>query len=48
MRSASRRSLQGFAETVGYRAIEWPADPDPFFNINSAEDLTEAERRLAP
>ena len=45
---SGRRSLRGFAETVGYRAIEWPADPDPFFNINSAEDLAEAERRLAP
>jgi molybdopterin-guanine dinucleotide biosynthesis protein A len=40
-----RRSLIGFAETVGYSAVEWAGDP--FFNVNSAEDLAEAERRLA-
>ena len=40
-------SLRGFAETVGFEAVEWPTDPtDPFFNINSAEDLEMAERLL--
>jgi molybdopterin-guanine dinucleotide biosynthesis protein A len=45
---SGRRSLRGFAEAVGFRAVEWSADRDPFFNINSAEDLAEAERRFAP
>lgn len=44
--STGRRSLRGFADAVGYVAVEWPADPDPFFNINAAEDLAAAERRL--
>jgi molybdopterin-guanine dinucleotide biosynthesis protein A len=44
---SGRRSLKGLAEAVGYAAVEWPAGPaDPFFNINSIEDLAAAERRL--
>jgi molybdopterin-guanine dinucleotide biosynthesis protein A len=46
--ASSRRSLKGFAETIGCVEVEWPSAPhDPFFNINSAEDLAEAERRIA-
>jgi molybdopterin-guanine dinucleotide biosynthesis protein A len=42
------RSLHGLAELVGHRAIKWPVEPfDPFFNINSEEDLAEAERLLS-
>jgi len=42
-----RRSLKGLAETVGYVAVEWAADPvDPFFNINTSQDLAAAERLL--
>jgi molybdenum cofactor guanylyltransferase len=42
-----RQSLIGFAELVGYSAVEWPSAPvDPFFNINNAADLEEAERLL--
>ncbi|MBX3560923.1 MAG: molybdenum cofactor guanylyltransferase [Sphingomonas sp.] len=41
---SGRRSLIGLAETIGYVAVEWPGDP--FFNVNSPEDLAEAERRL--
>ena len=42
-----RRSLKGFAEAIGFRAVDWPIEPnDPFFNINSAEDLAIAERML--
>jgi molybdopterin-guanine dinucleotide biosynthesis protein A len=42
------RSLKGFAAMIGFREAEWPCEPfDPFFNVNSAEDLLEAERRLA-
>jgi molybdopterin-guanine dinucleotide biosynthesis protein A len=43
-----RRSLIGFAETIGYAAVEWASEPiDPFFNINSSDDLAAAERLLA-
>lgn len=46
--ASGRRSLRGFAEALGYRAVEWAgADPDPFFNINSNADLAAAERLLA-
>jgi molybdopterin-guanine dinucleotide biosynthesis protein A len=41
-----QRSLKGFAALIGFREVEWPSDPfDPFFNINTPDDLTEAERR---
>jgi molybdopterin-guanine dinucleotide biosynthesis protein A len=40
--------LRGFAELVGYVPVEWLAEPlDPFFNINTEEDLAEAECRAA-
>jgi molybdopterin-guanine dinucleotide biosynthesis protein A len=46
--ASTRRSLKGFAETVGYVAVDWPDEPvDPFFNINSAQDLVQAEHLLA-
>lgn len=45
--ASGRRSLRGFAEVVGHAAVDWPAEPrDPFFNINSASDLADAERLL--
>ena len=45
--ASGRRSLRGFAETTGFREVEWPTAPsDPFFNINSADDLNFAERML--
>ena len=45
--ATGRRSLIGFAEAVGYRAVEWPFDPiDPFFNINDEADLVQAEAML--
>ncbi len=32
---------------VGYVAVEWPTKPmDPFFNINTPDDLAAAERML--
>lgn len=47
-----RRSLVGFAESVGHVMVDWPAEPhDPFFNINTAQDLAEADlilRNLPP
>jgi molybdopterin-guanine dinucleotide biosynthesis protein A len=46
--ATGRRSLHGFAEAVGYCEVSWPAEPlDPFFNINSGEDLANAERLLS-
>lgn len=42
--ASGRRSLKGFAEAVDFVSVEWP--DDPFFNINDADDLAEAERRL--
>lgn len=45
---SGRRSLKGFAALVGAVEVEWPAGPDdPFFNINTAGDLAEAEKRLS-
>ena len=45
--ATGRRSLRGFAEAVGLRAVEWPVElVDPFFNINSPEDLAAAESCL--
>lgn len=42
-----RRSLRGLAQQVGSVQVEWPTTAlDPFFNVNFAEDLCEAERRL--
>lgn len=44
---SSQRSLRGFAEAVGFKAVEWPiGEVDPFFNINTIEDLAEAERLI--
>ncbi len=45
--ASGRRSLRGFAEAAGFAAVDWRAEPiDPFFNINSPEDLAAAERLL--
>jgi molybdopterin-guanine dinucleotide biosynthesis protein A len=45
--ATGRRSLRGFAEAVGYEAVEWPSEPfDPFFNINDEDDLALAEALL--
>lgn len=44
--AGDQRSLRAFAKLAGFVAVEWPAEPlDPFFNINTAEDLQRAERR---
>ena len=46
--ATGRRSLRGFAEAVGYAAVEWPTEPfDPFYNVNNEEDLKNAESILA-
>ena len=42
-----QRSLKGLAAAIGSVPVEWPAEPlDPFFNINSADELAAAERLL--
>jgi molybdopterin-guanine dinucleotide biosynthesis protein A len=44
--AGGQRSLRGFAAQIGMREVEWESAPlDPFFNINSAEELAEAEQR---
>jgi molybdopterin-guanine dinucleotide biosynthesis protein A len=44
--ASGRRSLKGLAAALGHLEVEWPAQPlDPFFNINTSEDLAEAARR---
>ena len=43
-----RGSLMGLAEAVGWTAAEWTDQPvDPFFNINTPDDLAKAEALLA-
>lgn len=45
--ASGKRSLKGFGEILGQVAVDWPDEPfDPFFNVNTADDLAEAERRL--
>ncbi len=47
--ATGRGSIMGLAEAAGWTAVDWPAEPlDPFFNINTAEDLARAEQLLAP
>lgn len=42
-----KSSLRGFAAFVGFTTAEWPCEPfDPFFNVNSPEDLAVAESLL--
>lgn len=43
-RASGRRSLKGLAEAVGFVAVDWPAAL--FVNLNTPEELDEAERRL--
>jgi molybdenum cofactor guanylyltransferase len=44
--AGERRSLKGFAGVVGFREVAWPSEPfDPFFNINTADELAQAEPR---
>ena len=45
--ASGRRSLRGFAEQLGFAEVVWPAEPsDPFFNVNSPDDLAAAEALL--
>lgn len=45
--ASGRSSLKGFAAEVGRAEVDWPVSPfDPFFNVNSADDLAAAEARI--
>jgi len=42
------RRVERWTQRAGAVAVEWPAEPyDPFFNVNTPEELIEAERILA-
>ncbi|MCJ8141652.1 molybdenum cofactor guanylyltransferase MobA [Ancylobacter sp. A5.8] len=42
------RRVGRFADAVDAVAVDWPTEPaDPFFNVNTPEDLAQAERMLA-
>src|ERR1700722_20296677 len=42
------RKVQGWTGRYRVATVAWPADPvDPFFNVNTVEDLAEAERLAA-
>lgn len=44
--ASGRRSLKGIAELLGSSTVEWQAEPfDPFFNVNTSQDLAEAALR---
>ena len=41
------RRMQDVAKRLAARTVQWTADPhDPFFNINTPEDLAKAQRLL--
>lgn len=45
-RRGQQRSLRAFAALVGCREVVWASEPfDPFFNINTADQLAQAEPR---
>jgi molybdenum cofactor guanylyltransferase len=42
------RKVGRFMQRYPCVAVDWPADPvDPFFNVNTPDDLTEADRLMA-
>lgn len=46
--AAGERRLGRWTQGHGVAVAEWPAEPiDPFFNVNTPEDLAEAERLAA-
>ncbi|MEO5773440.1 MAG: molybdenum cofactor guanylyltransferase [Sphingomicrobium sp.] len=45
---SGRRSLKGLAATIGFAEVKWPAStPDPFFSINTPEQLALAEQWIS-
>ena len=46
--TAGERRLGRWTQAHGVTAAQWPSEPlDPFFNVNTPEDLAEAERLAA-
>jgi molybdopterin-guanine dinucleotide biosynthesis protein A len=46
--ATGRGALMGLADAVGWAAVDWPVEPlDPFFNVNTPEDLAAAEAMIA-
>ena len=46
--STGRGALMGLADAVGWAAVDWPTEPvDPFFNVNTPDDLARAEALLS-
>lgn len=46
--AAGERRLGRWTQAHGVAVAEWPVEPiDPFFNVNTPEDLAEAERLVA-
>lgn len=44
--TGEKRSLKEFAARIGCKDVEWQCQPlDPFYNINTDDDLAEALRR---
>ncbi|MCO6052149.1 molybdenum cofactor guanylyltransferase MobA [Mesorhizobium sp. RP14(2022)] len=44
LREDEKRRVTGFLDLIGFRTVTWPAVPnDPFFNINTPDDLRAAE-----
>jgi molybdopterin-guanine dinucleotide biosynthesis protein A len=42
------RKVQGWTGRYRVATVAWPAEPfDPFFNVNTIEDLAEAKRLAA-
>ncbi len=42
------RKVESFAHRFSVAVVEWPVEPmDPFFNVNTQEDLARAEALLA-
>lgn len=47
LRAGTSRRVLDFAEAAGYVAVDFPAVPfDPFFNVNTPEELAKAESLL--
>jgi molybdopterin-guanine dinucleotide biosynthesis protein A len=39
------RKVESWTARFGVATVAWPAEPvDPFFNVNTGEDLVKAER----
>ena len=46
--AAGERKIDRFTARFGCATAEWPVEPfDPFFNVNTPDELSEAERLAA-